>query len=213
MEPTTCVATKVATKVALYASDPITAAGIAVHLRERPEFQLLPEPQYADAEVLVVAIDQMTRDAMGVIRTAGGHSPAPRIVLVVDKLRQDEFNVLAACGVVRLLPRRHLAGRELVAAISSADRSDSCSTEALRSQVDRLGPDLLRPKGLGEPVLTPRETDVIRLLAEGHDTAAIATKLCYSERTVKAIVQAILTRLQLRNRVHAVAYAMRVGII
>jgi DNA-binding NarL/FixJ family response regulator len=45
------------------------------------------------------------------------------------------------------------------------------------------------------------------------DTADIAFKLCYSERTVKNVIHDITTRHQLRNRAHAVAYAVRQGLI
>nr|WSW65603.1 helix-turn-helix transcriptional regulator [Streptomyces sp. NBC_00995] len=54
---------------------------------------------------------------------------------------------------------------------------------------------------------------MLRLLAEGLDTAEIATKLGWSDRTIKNIILNVRTRLQLRNRTHAVAYAMREGLI
>lgn len=59
--------------------------------------------------------------------------------------------------------------------------------------------------------LAPREIDVIRLIAEGLDTAEVAGKLSYSERTVKNVLHGMTTRLHLRNRAHAVAYALREG--
>jgi len=52
-----------------------------------------------------------------------------------------------------------------------------------------------------------------RLVAEGLDTAEIAHKLCYSERTVKNALHDVTSRLQLRNRSHAVAYALKQGLI
>jgi DNA-binding CsgD family transcriptional regulator len=61
--------------------------------------------------------------------------------------------------------------------------------------------------------LSPREVDVLRLMADGLDTNEIAKNLSYSERTVKNIIYTITSRLRLRNRPHAVAYAMRAGII
>ncbi|MER5853903.1 DNA-binding response regulator, partial [Streptomyces sp. NPDC002012] len=44
-------------------------------------------------------------------------------------------------------------------------------------------------------------------------TEVIATKLAYSERTIKNALQGVMTRYQLRNRSHAVAFAMRQGLI
>ena len=83
----------------------------------------------------------------------------------------------------------------------------------LLEQVGRLQRQVLAPRGLAFSGLTPRETEVLRLVAEGHDTSEIASRMCYSERTVKNVLHDLTTRLQLRNRTHAVAYAMREGLI
>ena len=61
--------------------------------------------------------------------------------------------------------------------------------------------------------LTPREHDVLRLLADGHTTAGIAEELCYSERTVKKVVHDLLAKLNCRTRAQAVALAVRQGVI
>ena len=61
--------------------------------------------------------------------------------------------------------------------------------------------------------LTEREIEVLRLVAEGLDTAEIADKLAYSERTIKNVIHDITSRLCLRNRTHAVAWAVREGLI
>lgn len=61
--------------------------------------------------------------------------------------------------------------------------------------------------------LTERELNVLRLLAEGLDTAEVSGQLFYSERTVKNIIHDITSRLELRNRTHAVAYAIKAGLI
>jgi DNA-binding NarL/FixJ family response regulator len=54
---------------------------------------------------------------------------------------------------------------------------------------------------------------VLKLVAEGLDTSEIADSLSYSERTIKNVLHEVTTRLQLRNRSHAVAYALRNGLI
>lgn len=61
--------------------------------------------------------------------------------------------------------------------------------------------------------LTPRERAVLRLLAEGEETRAIATLLNYSERTVKNVVHDVLTKLNCRTRAQAVGLATRAGVI
>ena len=72
---------------------------------------------------------------------------------------------------------------------------------------------MLAPHDLTTAGLYNREVEVLRLLAEGMDTLEIARRLSYSERTVRNIIHGLLTRMKLRNRAHAVAYALRNGVM
>lgn len=83
----------------------------------------------------------------------------------------------------------------------------------LLNRVARLQRQVLEPRGLHLTGITSRETDVLRLVASGLSTQEIADQLCYSQRTVKSILHDVTNRFQLRNRSHAVAYAMREGLI
>ena len=83
----------------------------------------------------------------------------------------------------------------------------------LLDQVGRLQRQVLNPRGLSFAVLTDREIKVLKLLADGLDTAEVGRRLFYSERTVKNIVHDVTSRLNLRNRTQAVAYALRQGLI
>jgi DNA-binding NarL/FixJ family response regulator len=79
--------------------------------------------------------------------------------------------------------------------------------------VGRLQRHVLAPRGLTFSGLTERELGVLKLVADGLDTAEIAQQLAYSERTIKNIIHDITTRFHLRNRSHAVAFALRQGLI
>ena len=83
----------------------------------------------------------------------------------------------------------------------------------LLKQVSRLQRQVLSPRGLSFTGLSAREVEVLRLVARGCDTREIAAQLCYSERTVKNVLHDITSRYQLKNRSHAVAYALREGLI
>ncbi len=62
-------------------------------------------------------------------------------------------------------------------------------------------------------VLTDREVTVLMLLADGLDTAEVGRRVFLSERSVKNIIHDVTSRLSLRNRTQAVAYALRHGLI
>ena len=82
----------------------------------------------------------------------------------------------------------------------------------LFDQVVRLQRHALNP-GLGFAVLSDREIKVLKLLADGLDTAEVGRRMFCSERTVKNIVHDVTSRLNLRNRTQAVVYALRQGLI
>ena len=64
-----------------------------------------------------------------------------------------------------------------------------------------------------DDALTPREVDVLRLVAKGNANKAIATRLSLTEETVKSHIRNILSKLQANDRTHAIAIAVKRGII
>jgi DNA-binding NarL/FixJ family response regulator len=80
-------------------------------------------------------------------------------------------------------------------------------------QVGAIQRDVLTPRGIGLNGLSHREANVLRLVADGFDSSEVAKQLYCSERTVKATIHDVMNRLNLRNRTHAVAYALREGLI
>jgi DNA-binding NarL/FixJ family response regulator len=203
-------------RVFVFGEDPISQAGVATQLRGRPEVLVVDGTDIDSAEVAVVIVDQMGENTARTVHAVqrGG---CPRVVLVVSELDDAGLLVAVETGVSGLLRRREATPERLAAAVTSAASGDGTLAPdllgRLMAQMSRLQRDVLAPRGIGPAGLTDRERDVLRLLADGLDTAEIAGQLAYSERTIKNIIHDLTTRLNLRNRSHAVAYAVKSGLI
>ena len=202
--------------VFVYATDPVSQAGIAAQLRGRPELHLLEDGDVDSAIVAVLIVDDVDADTTRIAR-AIQRNGCPRVVLVATRL--DDAAVLSAveAGACALLRRGEASPERLASAVQAAAAGDGNVPPdllgRLLAQVSRLHRDVLSPRGLTLSGMASREIDVLRLVADGLDTNEIADKLCYSERTVKNVIHDVTTRLNLRNRSHAVAYAMRMGLL
>jgi DNA-binding NarL/FixJ family response regulator len=119
-------------------------------------------------------------------------------------------------GLISLLYRSESSYDRIIRAIeaAAANRTE-LPHSILRHLTDqvRAAQDPADPNGPSTTGLGSREREVLRLLAEGYATREIGAKPNYSERMVKNIVHGIVVRLNLRNRTHAVAYALRTGIM
>ena len=137
----------------------------------------------------------------------------PRTVLIAATLDDAAVVIAAEAGVSALVRRSEVTPVRLVSVILKA-REGGAEMPAdlpagLLGQVGRLQRQVLAPRGLRFSGLSDREVEVLRLVAEGLDTGEIARRLAFSERTIKSVLHDVTTRLQLRNRAHAVAFAVR----
>jgi DNA-binding NarL/FixJ family response regulator len=202
--------------VFVFGEDGISQAGVATQLRSRPDILIVDDGDIDSAEVAVVIVDAVDESCSRTVR-AVQRNGCPRVVLVVSEL--DDTGLMGAvevgaCGVLR---RRETTPEGLEAAVMAAVHGNGTLAPDLLGrlmvQMSRLQRDVLAPRGIGPSGVTDRELDVLRLLADGLDTAEIARRLAYSERTIKNVIHDLTSRLNLKNRLHAVAYAMKVGLI
>lgn len=198
----------------VHGRDPISQAGVVAQLRMRPEIRVVDSIDQALVAVVIADhVDEVTtRELRGMCKD--NH---PRLMLVATVVDDAALVAAAEAGVAGLLRRSDASAETLVRTIvkvaSGQGEVPPDLLGRLLEQVGRLQRQVLAPRGLTFTGLTPRETEVLRLVADGHDTAEIALAMCYSERTVKNVLHDLTTRLQLRNRTHAVAYAVREGLI
>lgn len=201
--------------VAVHGEDVVTCAGVTDLLRRRAEFDLV-DARKAAAEVTVMVLDRLDDEGEQVLRALRADR-ATRIVLLVRRIEAPRLTTAIECGVAGLLLRAEANADSLSRAVhAAASGKGSMSGDLLSRLFEQVG-RLQRQADTGQTVsvsyLTSREQDVLRLVADGFDTTEVAAKLSYSERTVKKCLYELNCRLQLRNRAHAVGYAMRHGLI
>lgn len=206
-------------RVAVAADDPLSADGAVLSLRECKDIEVLPAGRRMETQVLVVATVQTDDDTISMIRGVASTAVAEHIgtVLVTDHLPERLIFRAVSCGLTSVLPRREVTAARLVQAVRGAAKGHAempgVVLGELLETVRYLQREVLEPYQLSMGGLQAREVEVLRLLAEGNDTMEIARHLNYSERTVKNVLHAMMKRLNLRNRSHAVAFGLRCGAI
>jgi DNA-binding NarL/FixJ family response regulator len=212
----------VPTRVLVIADSPIVRAGLEAVIGTAASLVSVGAVASADGadaiearEPDVVVIEQTAGASLGTLPplSPDAQSRAPALVVVVEHLDVRATSRLLRAGARGVLPR-DASPDELVAAI------DAAATGLVAIRADALG-DLLGPSPhLGaEPAtrpvqpLSPRELEILGLLAAGLGNKQVAARLGISEHTVKTHVTSILEKLDAYTRAEAVAIGARLGLI
>ncbi|MCL3860430.1 response regulator transcription factor [Actinotalea sp. K2] len=203
--------------VRIDASDPLTAVGTTEALRWCHDLHATTAADNGSvADVVVVLADTVDESTLTRIRAAHAVEGRP-VVLVVSVLDDDGVLRAVEAGVRGVLRRHEASPERLAELVRSTVRGEGAMPSDvlghLLDQVGRIHAEVLAPLGLHLNGLSERETQVLRLVADGLETAEIAQRLNYSQRTIKGVMHDVTMRLHLRNRAHAVAYAVRQGLI
>ena len=201
-------------RVLVVAEDHLARAGLAALLADQPGCsiagQITPQDASGGPDVYRadVAVWDVGWDAANTLeQMAGARDAGPPVIALVP----DESAVAASwnAGARGILPR-DLDGAVLRDAIAVVEKGLAVlDPELANTMVAATGPPLAPP----EVDLTPRELDVLGLMAEGLANKTIAERLTISEHTVKFHVNAILSKLAAQSRTEAVTRAMRLGLI
>ncbi|MET8404580.1 response regulator transcription factor [Streptomyces sp900116325] len=167
-------------------------------------------------DVVVMDIRMPVLDGIEATRLlAGAGVQQPVKVLVVTTFNLDEYvyEALRAGASGFLLkdapPTQLLQGIRTVA-MGAALLDPEVTRQLVGKYATRIRPAAGAPHDIP---LTPRELEVLRLIADGLSNSEIAAALVISRETVKTFVSRILTKLGLRDRVQAVVYAYRQGLV
>jgi DNA-binding NarL/FixJ family response regulator len=204
------------TPVVVRATDPILRNGVSMALRTRDDVWLVDEKSADGDTVALLVADRLDANMTQVLRSLQGQG-FTRIVLIAGEVDDNEILSAVEHGVCAVARRADTTPDVLVRLVKAAAAGEGALPPdllgKLLNQVSRLQRQVLEPRGLHLAGITSRETEVLRLVASGLSTQEIAERLCYSQRTVKSILHDVTNRFQLKNRSHAVAYAMREGLI
>jgi DNA-binding NarL/FixJ family response regulator len=205
------------TTVFAHGHDPISHAGVVAQLRGRPEVEIVESlSESAEADVGLLSVDKVDDDAVRAIKSMRRNG-CGSVVVVANVV--DDASVLRAVeeGAVGIVRRTDASPELLSNAVENARAGGGELPRdllgSLLRQVQQVHESVLVPQGLAFSSLSDREMSVLRLVSDGLDTKQIATTLCYSERTIKNVVQDVMRRFGLKNRCHAVSFAIRQGLI
>lgn len=183
--------------------------------------QALSQVQATSPDVVVFAPDHATTDTFMLVRRMKQYAPTLPVIILAEPQDQEALLLSIKSGAAAYLTndaspeeltdtiRRTFHGQYLI-------NEELFSNPKVASQVLRIFQELTVP---GEEIrpflapLSPRETEVLDLIAQGNSNKDIANQLSISEQTVKNHVASIMRKLVANDRTHAVVIALRQGLI
>ncbi len=209
------------TRIVIAAASPTVRAGLGALLAGNPAFTVLESA--ARAETLADLAETVEADVVLLALEPGESLPlplslppdavgrAPVVVLLGDDAVEGWSSRALRAGARGVLPRT-ATGEQISAAVAAAAAGLTVVSSDAAVPGPAQRPALVAAAPPVQP-LTPREIEVLGMLAEGSGNKAIAARLGISEHTVKTHVGSIFGKLGVSNRAEAVASAARLGLL
>jgi DNA-binding NarL/FixJ family response regulator len=192
---------------------PLLREGIAALIGNQPDMELIAEASngrealeqfrkhHPDITLMDLQMPAMSGiDAIGAIR---GEFPEARIIVVTTHAGDFQVSRALRAGARAYLLKGMLR-KELLETIRAVHAGHKRLSSEVAAEIAEHATD---------DALTPRETDVLRLIARGNANKEIAAQLSLTEETVKSHVRNILAKLGANDRTHAAMIALKRGII
>jgi DNA-binding NarL/FixJ family response regulator len=214
----------VSIRVLLADDERLVRAGFRMILKAEAGLEVIAEA--ADGLEAVKAVEELRPDVVlmdirmpkldgleATRRILARPEPRPRVVVLttfdLDAYVYEALRAGASGFLLKDAPEDQLVAAIRIAADGGAMFSPSVTRRLIEEFSRRVSPE--PPPGLAE--LTPREREVLRLLARGLSNQEIAAELVVSEHTAKTHVAHILSKLGLRDRIQAVVLAYETGLV
>lgn len=160
-------------------------------------------------DVLVLDVDMPRKDGLTVLREIHEEQIPTRVVLLTATVGDADVLEAMQLGAWGLI-LKEAASVRLVQSVRLVHRGQRALDQTLVSRA--LEKVVRRPDGK-EKLLSPRETDVVRMVAAGLRNKEIAHRLSISEGTVKSYLHAIYEKLEVHGRVELTLYAQEKGLL
>jgi len=185
-------------------------AAVRLTRRFRPDVVLM--------DIRMPALDglEATRRILGTVEAGDAPAGQPPRILILTTFDLDEYVYAALRSGASGFLLKDVSPEQLVAAVRTVAVGDALLAPSItRRLIERYAQPPAAPSGSIDALatLTPRETEVLRLVARGMSNAEIADTLVVSDATAKTHVAAILAKLDLRNRAQAVVLAYESGLV
>jgi DNA-binding NarL/FixJ family response regulator len=196
----------------------LSARGIEVAGTARDGLDALAQARALRPDVILMDIGMPRCDGLAATRVIKAELPDVKIVmLTVSAEDEDLFEAIKSGASGYLL--KSLDAGQFFELLSDLERGEVALSNGMAARVLE---EFARQAGRAEPAtevgeedtpeLTPRQREVLTLVARGLKYKEVATALCLSESTIKYHMGEILERLHLKNRAQAIAYAARSGL-
>jgi DNA-binding NarL/FixJ family response regulator len=211
------------TRILLAEDHAVVRGGLRMVLDAQPDMEVVAEvgdgaeaverglQEDVDLAILDISVPRMT----GLHAARELHRRRPELRILILSMHENErylYEALKAGASGYVV--KTVADRDLVEAVRAAMRGErflypGAMTPLIEEFLDRARRDL----PMREDPLTPRETEVIKLVAEGYSNKQIAETLVISEKTVERHRANVMEKLGMRDRVALTRYAIRHGLI
>jgi NarL family two-component system response regulator YdfI len=208
-------------RVLIGARSEVARTGLASLVTADPMFQVVGTFSIDDAltrvedlqpEIVLLDLDSPSDESLSAAIQSGGALVNSSVMILTEDPESLAVDVLGS-GLRAILPR-YATPEEIIAAIQAAASGlVALHPDIFDSMLSRIRPGQQSELDPSGQILTPREIEVLRMIAEGLGNKEIASKLSISDHTVKFHISSIFAKLGASNRAEAVTLGIRHGLI